>query len=240
VSESVLEPVPAARPLASALRCAAFRGALFAIVVFLGTAVLFGGLVLLEGPPPRSILWLLGALGLASVPLGVTAAPLAFLESLLARHTRSLWRDRLGALGIAGCAFLLLVVASVQIAYTGTFVSTGSVENGAASASQWLSALTSDPFFWTPMGALAAPFAPVTLGRIRALRRRRVVAMTIGYGSLLAAPLFAVICSKVHEGEIEILFGLGLITVYALLPLALELADAIERRVSERLEKADA
>jgi hypothetical protein len=229
------------RPFASALRRAIFRGGLFAGVVFAGLMVLFLGLVSIEGsPPPGGLAWPLAGVAITSILLGITATPLSFLESLLARQARSPWRDRLGALAIAGAAFGLMVVASLQIVYTVAVLRTGSVESAATAVRGWVfQGLLDDPTLFTLFVVLAAPFAPVTLARVQELERGRAVARTLLYGSLLALPFFAVIWKQLHD-NLRLLLGAGLLLVYALLPLVLELADAIERRVSERLERADA
>jgi hypothetical protein len=240
VNPSVL-PKALERPFASALRSAAFRGALFAVLVFAALLLLIGGIVLfVESGPPGGLVDMLVPLAITSVLLGITAAPLTFLETFLARRDREPARDRLAALGIAAVAFALMIVASLQIAYTEAIVRTGSVERAARAVRDWVeTGLLEDPSLFTLFAVLAVPFAPATLGRVRDLPQAAVLRMTLAWGSLLAAPFFLVILVKVQKAEVGLVFGVGLVVVYGLLPLVLELADKIESRVSARLERAE-
>jgi hypothetical protein len=230
------------KPLASALRSALFRGALFAIVLFIALLAFIGATYLIGNPPGGSPAgWIFVELAVTSVVLGVTATPLAFAEAYVAWRSRSRAGDWFGGALTGALAFVLVVIGSVQIAYTDAILRTGSFSNAADAVKSFVSTgiLREFELFFPLFGLVAVPFVPVTVGRVRSLPLGRLVLGTVGWSTVLALPLYLLLFAQSRSADVSILvlFGCALLATYAALPLVLAGADAIERRVGVWLEK---
>lgn len=247
-NEAQPSPEVPPRPFASALRAAGLRAALLGALyeaVWLSFCCL-GSAIFLD-PPPREF-WFTGLL--ASITLGLVAAPLAFVESFFATRPRSIANEVVAGLVVWGLAVLGLGLAALQVVYTFVMFEKGSFEEGARTVAAVFSEVLSAPWIMAVLGFPSAPFLPTTVGRLTKQPLKRIVRSSVLGGGAIAGASALVLWigaggGTPHEGDwrpyvfMVLLAGLEL-GACAAFPLVLHGADRLEARIAAWLERRDA
>lgn len=234
-------PAREARPIASALRTAAFRALFLAVLLACAIVSFVLAVVVFEeqaGWPPLGF-W--GGCGLLVLTCSAVGVPLAFVESFFARRPRTLGGDALAGGIVYVLALVGFFLAGIQTAYTFAVIQKGSVEGAADGVARFLQGIARDPVVLTVFLMPAAPFPPAFLARIHGLGLRRSALTTSLVGALLASPALFLNARSIRAVEIPWVLAAIVIEIVgcALVPALFLGADALERRVEAWLARAE-
>ncbi len=171
----------------------------------------------------------LGAV-VAGLILGALFSATAFIEE---RARRASFRGRAlaGALASGSFAFVCGVLAMFQVPYTVVAITTGSQKEALSALQQVYDKLSGDVLVYVALSLMLSPmFALGTWVRVRGSSARGRVLAALAT-PLLSAPPFAVIFFPHPRGD-EVAIGIALAGCLVAVPILLELADWLERRLA--------
>ena len=180
--------------------------------------------------PSRSDLFEPAILGLS---VGLVAGPVALVELLFARARAGLVRDLAAGVFAASVGFVGVLLATLQFLYSLTFVQTVSPDRAWQAVHEEAERmLKNERDYATVFGAAALVFGLGTAARLRRPSLLRQTLGLLGGTALLALPLLW----TDRRGSMDLReVGLWFVLGACVLPLAANVAEALERRVIANL-----
>jgi hypothetical protein len=177
--------------------------------------------------------WLFRNIGFAAGGLlGALFSVTAVFEAIARQRPSSLRRDVISGLAVTAFAFVSGLLVVFQAPYTVALLSTGSPIAALEVVEEaWLWSFTRNPAFFIALSLMLAPmFGVGTFARVRGLDRRgRALAAFVT--PVLSAPGF--LLAWVSARELAGVLGALLLGCLVAIPLLLELADFLERRLAK-------
>jgi hypothetical protein len=167
--------------------------------------------------------------------LGLILGGIALVEVVAVRWPASLRRDLAAAAIAALVALPCLFLGAFQVGYTMMALKKGSLDAGLAAIPETLDLLLEKGFTYPAIfGFLMGAYGALTLARLRRLSFARELLVVLVGAFFAGFPGLILFHANGHMAVVAPMFAI----VAILLPVGARVADALERRVTARLEAA--